>query len=62
MNTLAQKLEVILQKQQPVSSDVFWAQVEAFKDSPEPIQTSLHNSKDSKSGRPVVESLLVANG
>jgi hypothetical protein len=62
MTPLAQKLEAIRRKQQPVSSEVFWAQVEAFKDKPEPIQTSSSSSEDSKAGLPSEEKLQVANG
>jgi len=63
MNTLAQTLEAIRQRQQPLSSEEFWKQVEAFKDKPEElILTSSHNCEDSKCGQPVEESSLVANG
>ncbi len=50
MTPLAEKLEAIFKKQQPVSAEVFWAQVEAFKDTPEPIPTSSNSSADSKPG------------
>lgn len=62
MNTMLQTYEAIRRKQQPVSSEVFWKQVEAFKDPVEPIQTSSLNSEASKLGQQHVESLLKANG
>lgn len=63
MNTLAKTLEAIRQRQQPVSSEEFWQQVEAFKDKPEEsIPTSLDNSPDSSVGLPKGDALMVANG
>ena len=44
METMAQQLEAIRRKQQPVSSEVFWQQVEAFKDQPAEILESSTNS------------------
>lgn len=63
MTPLAEKLEAILQRQQPVSSEVFWAQVEAFKDRPEPvIPASSTSFEDSMNGRKHEEPFQVANG
>lgn len=63
MTPLAQKLEAILQRQQPVSSEVFWAQVEAFKDKPEQVIPSSSTSfEDSINGRKREESSRVVNG
>ena len=63
MTPLAQKLEAIRRKQQPVSSEVFWAQVEAFKDKPvEEIPASSTSFEDSTSGRKREELFHVVNG
>ena len=63
MTPLAQKLEAIRRKQQPVSSEVFWAQVEAFKDKPEQVIPSSSTSfEDSINGRKREESSRVVNG
>ncbi|MBK8040461.1 MAG: hypothetical protein IPK22_25505 [Verrucomicrobiaceae bacterium] len=63
MTPLAQKLEAILQRQQPVSSEVFWAQVEAFKDKPEQVIPASSNSFEGLiNGRKHEESLQSVNG
>lgn len=62
MKTMAQTFEAIRRKQQPVSSEVFWKQVEAFKDPVQPIQTSSVSSEASKPGPQRAESLLAVNG
>lgn len=62
MSPLAQKLEAILRKQQPVSSEVFWAQVKAFQDDPEPTRTSSNSSEALKLGPKHEESLLAVRG
>lgn len=63
MNELAQKLEAIRRRQKPVSSEVFWAQVEAFKDKPEElIPASLTSSEDLRLGQQREESCLAVNG
>ena len=62
MNQLAKKLEAIRRKQRPVSSEVFWAQVKAFQDNPEPIPTSSNSSEVSKPGPKHEESLLAVDG
>lgn len=62
MKTMAQTFEEILQRQQPVSSEVFWRQVEAFKVSEEPIQISSDSFEDWNAGQKNEECLVVANG
>lgn len=63
MTPLARQIEAIFRKQQPVSSEEFWAQVEAFKDNPEEmIQISSINFEDSKPGPKCEASLQGANG
>ena len=63
MTPLARQLEAILRKQRPVSSEEFWAQVEAFKDKPEePTPASLSSCGDSKPGRKPEASFQVVNG
>ena len=61
MTPLAQQLEAILRKQQPVSSEVFWAQVEAFKDTvEEQIPTSSPSCEDSENGLALAAGSLIA--
>ncbi len=62
MSPMAQKFEEILRKQRPVSSEEFWAQVEAFKDKPEETRTSLDNFEAFDNGPKPGESLTVARG
>ncbi|MFM2168033.1 MAG: hypothetical protein RIS79_2404 [Verrucomicrobiota bacterium] len=63
MTPLAPKLEAIRRKQQPVSSEVFWAQVEAFKDKPaEEIPASSSSFEGSMPGRKREEPFQVVNG
>lgn len=63
MTPLARQLEAIRRKQRPVSSEEFWAQVEAFKDKlEEMIQTSSSNFEGSKPGPKREASLQEANG
>ena len=62
MEAMAQQLEAIRQKQQPVSSEVFWQQVEAFKDQPEETLESSTNSALLIAGQKREASLSVANG
>ena len=63
MTPLAQKLEAILQRQQPVSSEVFWAQVESFKDKPEQVIPASSTSFEGLiNGRKHEESLQAVNG
>lgn len=62
MTPLARQLEAILRKQRPVSSEEFWAQVEAFKDKPEETtQASSSKTADSMPGRQLAASLPQAN-
>ena len=60
MSPMAQRFEEIFRKQRPVSSEEFWAQVEAFKDKPEETRTSLDNCAASENGPKREESLTVA--
>ncbi len=63
MTPLVRQLEAIFRKQRPVSSEEFWAQVEAFKDkSEETTPTSSSNSEDLKPGLRPEASLQEANG
>ncbi|MBE7497340.1 MAG: hypothetical protein HS117_20545 [Verrucomicrobiaceae bacterium] len=63
MNDLAKKLEAIRRRQQPVSSEVFWAQVEAFKDKPQEVTPAfLTSSEGLMPGRQREDNCLVVNG
>ena len=62
MKTMAQTFEEIRQRQQPVSSEVFWRQVEAFKVSEQPIQTSSDSFEAWNAGPKKEESLVAAIG
>ena len=62
MEPMAQQLEAILQKQRPVSSEVFWQQVAAFKDKPEPMPESSNSCAPLAAGQNAGASLQVANG
>ena len=62
MEAMAQQLEAILRKQRPVNSEVFWQQVEAFKEQQEPIQESSPSCTPLIAGQKTEASLLVANG
>ncbi len=64
MTPLARQLEAILRKQRPVSSEEFWAQVEAFTDKPEePTPASLSSfaasalNHDSTSGSSIMNGI-----
>ena len=62
METMAQQLEAIRRKQRPVSSEVFWQQVEAFKDQEVPTPESSTSSVPLTAGQKTGAGLLVANG
>ena len=62
MKTMLQTYEEIRRKQQPLTSEEFWGQVEAFKDPVEPIQTSSRSSEALIDGPQLEESLVAVHG